>query len=299
MPQLNPIGTAILAPAGEARSPPKCYPRRRMTTASSRPGTGQTALVTGASSGIGLELARLFAKDGYDLVLVARSRDRLKAVARGLQRAHGISAYTVAIDLAEPGAAPRLHRVLRQEGLRIDVLANNAGYGTWGPFDRTDPDALLGVVQVNAAALVHLTRLFLPAMLERRRGRILNVASLAAFQPGPLMAVYYATKAFVLSFSEALIEELRGSGVTVTVLCPGPTRTRFGIRAKMTGSRLFSGKVIPVMAARPVAAAGYRGLLRGKPIVIPGARNRLFPQVVRLVPRAAVRRIVRMIQDRR
>ncbi len=265
----------------------------------SRSGTGQTALVTGASSGIGYELAKLFAKDGYDLVLVARSRERLKAIARALQNSSGVKAYTISSDLSEPGAAARLHRSLKQEGIRVDVLVNNAGFGSYGEFTTTPLEPMHGMVQVNNSAVVDLTRLLLPPMVERRRGRLLIVASLAGFQPGPLMAVYYATKAFLISFGEALAEELRGSGVTVTLMCPGPVRTRFGKRARMHSSRLMSGTPLRVMEPGPVARHGYRALMAGRMFSIPGVTSKALVLASKFSPRVVTRRVTKFLQDRR
>jgi len=188
---------------------------------------------------------------------------------------------------------------VRQKGWRVDALVNNAGFGSFGPFAESPPGPQVEMIQVNVSALVHLTRLFLPAMIQRRSGRILNVASLASFQPGPLMAVYYATKAFVLSFSEALTEELRGSGVTVTALCPGPTKSNFGERADTLGSRLMSGNVLQVAETRPVAEAGYRAMLAGRAICVPGLMNKLMAQGPRFGPRGLVRRIVKVMQGKR
>ncbi len=256
----------------------------------------RTALITGASSGIGAELAKVFARAGYDLVLVARSEDRLRALQVEVESRHAIAARVLAVDLADPAAPATIHARLEQEGVVVHALVNDAGFGVHGPFAETDLAAELAMIQVNVAALTQLTKLFSPAMLGRGHGRILNVASTAAFQPGPLMAVYYATKAYVLSFSEALAEELRGTGVTVTTLCPGPTRTPFQERANLGGS--FLANRFTVMDAATVARAGYRGLVRGEALVIPGLLNRLTPVVVRLTPRPLVRRIVRAINAR-
>ncbi len=186
-----------------------------------------TVLVTGASEGIGLELARLFARDGCRLALVARRAERLDALAVELRGRFGAAAAVIPADLADPGAPDGILAALRARSMEVDVLVNDAGYGVYGPFASTDLGAEIGLIQVNVASLTHLTKLLLPGMLRRGRGRILNVSSTAAFQPGPLMAVYYATKAYVQSFSEALSDELEGSGVTVTALCPGPTATGF------------------------------------------------------------------------
>ena len=206
----------------------------------------QTALVTGASSGIGEELAKLAAADGCNLVLVARRQERLDALARDLSVAHGVSARVITADLANRAAPRRIAEELTKGRLTIDILVNNAGLGIYGPFWERELGKELEVVQVNVVALTELTGLLLPGMISRKRGRILNVASTAAFQPGPWMAVYYATKAYVLSFSEAIAEELKGTGVTVTALCPGPTITEFqgaaGVRHRASSRRFRHGR---------------------------------------------------------
>jgi short-subunit dehydrogenase len=260
-------------------------------TDSSRP----IALVTGASGGIGLELAKLFAADGHDLVLVARDRDRLAAVARELESRHGIRATAAPADLADPAAPAALHAALEREGRRVDVLVNNAGFGLCGGFAELDASAQVEMVQVNVAALTHLTRLCLPPMLARRAGGILNVASTAAFQPGPLMAVYYASKAYVLSFSEALAGELAGTGVTVTALCPGPTATGFQSRAGMERSRML--RDLRLMDASAVARAGYRAFRAGRRVVVPGWTNRLLAGAVCFLPRGLVLRVARRLNS--
>ena len=254
------------------------------------------ALITGASSGIGLELAKLFARDGHDVVLVARSAEKLKQLAGELGSAHGVRATVISADLADPGAPEEIFRTLRAADVELDVLVNNAGFGVTGPFLATDAAAELRMIQVNVAALTHLTKLFLPAMLGRGAGRILNVASTAGFQPGPFMAVYYATKAYVISFSGALAEELRGTGVTVTCLCPGPTHTGFQAAAHMDNVRIF--KLPFVMDGASVARAGYDGLLKGKRMVIPGLVNKLTPVTARFSPRSMVTRVVRLLNER-
>jgi uncharacterized protein len=249
------------------------------------------ALITGASGGIGRELARIFAREHYDVVLVARSQARLDEVAVELRSSHGIQVDVIAKDLASPGAPAEIER---QVG-RVDVLVNNAGFGLYGKFTEFPPEDELGLMHLNMDALVLLTRLFLPGMIEAGSGRILNVASTAAFQPGPLMALYYASKAFVLHFSEAIANELKGTGVTVTVLCPGPTETGFQARAAMEDSRLVR---MGMMSAKAVAEKGYRGLMRGKTIVIPGVRNKIMAQSVRFSPRKLVTTIARKVQDK-
>ncbi|MET0646314.1 MAG: SDR family oxidoreductase [Pyrinomonadaceae bacterium] len=255
-----------------------------------------TALVTGASGGIGEELARLFAADGHDLVLVARSRDKLARLAEELQAKHGVEARVLAADLARPEAPREIFEELGAGGFRVDALVNNAGVGSYGLFAETDLQSELDLLQINVVALTHLTKLFLPGMLARRRGYVMNVASTAAFQPGPLMAVYYASKAYVLSFSEALANECEGANVRVSALCPGPTETGFVAAAGMGDSKLFDRAV---MDARTVAEAGYRGLLAGKTIVIPGTRNNLLARSIGFFPRGLVTKVVRGIQEKR
>ena len=249
-----------------------------------------TALITGASGGIGEELARLFAADKHDLVLVARSQEKLAALADEIARTHGIRARSLPADLADPASPPRIFDQLQHDGITVDILVNNAGFAARGAYAEIDYAVEAGMIQVNIAALTHLTRLFLPGMLARRSGRILNVASTAAYVPGPFMAVYYASKAFVLSFSEALAEETDGTGVTVTALVPGPTHTNFAATAGTENSNLFRGAV---MDAAPVARAGYEGLMSGKRVAIAGFRNQLTAFSTRLAPRTTLAKITR------
>ncbi len=256
-----------------------------------------TALVTGASSGIGLELASAAARDGHNLVLVARHRERLESIGRGLAEEHGVKVSVFAKDLADPSAPAAIARELSERGIAVDVLVNDAGFGVYGFFAETPIDRELEMIQVNAAALTHLTKLLLAGMLERRRGWILNVASTAAFQPGPIMAVYYATKAYVLSFSEALANECAGTGVTVTTLCPGPTHTEFERRAGFKSAPLFRSPL--VKSAADVARAGWEGMKRGKRLVIPGIANRVLVQAERVTPRRLVTAIARKLQESR
>jgi short-subunit dehydrogenase len=255
----------------------------------------QTALVTGASSGIGAALARLFAENGYDLVIVARSQKALQDLADDLSRRHGANVTVVPLDLSLAGAPGELMAALQRQAIQIDVLVNNAGFATYGLFAEIDLKIEQEMMQVNMVTLTHLTKLLLPGMIQRRQGRVLNVASTAAFQPGPLMAVYYATKAYVLLLSEALAEELRGTGVSVTVLCPGPTRSGFQERAKMEDSRLVQGQIMDVDT---VARAGYNALMANKRIVIPGRQNQLLAFATRLLPRNFVTRLARQAQER-
>jgi short-subunit dehydrogenase len=265
-------------------------------------GTGaggrQTALVTGASGGIGLELARQFAGGGYDLVLVARSAGPMEELAGELRQRHGVAARVLAKDLADPGSPEEVYRELAGAGVLVDVLINNAGFATYGPFAEIEIGRELEELQLNVVTLTHLTKKFLPGMIARRRGGVLNVASTAGFQPGPLMAVYYATKAYVISFSEALAEEMRGTGVTVSALCPGPTATGFQKRGGLEDSKLFSG-LLQVADAASVARAGYEGFRAGERIVIPGVINKIGVQSLRVSPRSLATRLVKRMQERR
>ncbi len=253
------------------------------------------ALITGASSGIGLELAKLFAIDGYDLFLVARRKDTLENVADQLQRGQGIAATAMPIDLAEPEAPDRIFKALQSESVALDVLVNNAGFGTYGLFSEHDVTRELELLQVNIVALTHLTRLFLPGMIQRKSGRIMNLASTASFQPGPLMATYCASKAYVLSFSEALANEVKGTGVTVTALCPGATKTEFQAAAKMEGSRLVRNGM---MDAKTVAEIGYHAMLKGKPIVVTGVGNIVLSELHRFFPRNLITNVARKVLER-
>ena len=256
----------------------------------------QTVLITGASGGIGYELAKLFARDHYNLVLVARSGDKLNQVAAELQGQFAVTVKTLALDLAAVPAAHFVFDQLRREGIAVDVLVNNAAFGAFGEFASMAEGEILGQIQLNITALTHLTRLFLPPMLARRSGKIVNVASTAAFQPGPLMAVYYATKAYVLSFSEALANEVAGSGVVVSCFCPGPTDTGFQKRAGMENSRVV--KKIGGMSAEKVARVGYRGLMAGRTVVISGVQNWLAAESVRFAPRKWVTAISRWVTEK-
>jgi short-subunit dehydrogenase len=253
----------------------------------------ETVLITGASSGLGLELAKLFAADGSGLILVARSQDKLALLAEDLGRQHGVPVRVMAKDLGDPTAPEQIVAELQRQGVRVDVLVNNAGFGALGHVASLDLNRQLDMVQVNITAPTHLTRLLLPGMLERRNGGILNIASTAAFQPGPNMAVYYATKAFLLSFSEALGDEVRSKNVKVCCLTPGPMATNFAAEAGMEGTRLFR---LGALDARTVACAGYRGFRKGRVLVVPGWRNRLSVFAVRLLPRAVVRKVTGYLQ---
>jgi len=253
------------------------------------------ALVTGASKGIGAEIAEQLAADGWSLILVARGKDELETRANEVTERHGGKALVLPADLAKPAAAQDLWARVSALGVRVDVLVNNAGFGALGRFQDTPLSRELEMIQVNVTALTELTKLALPRMLERKQGWILNLASTAAFVPGPLMSVYYASKAYVLSFSEALVCELQGTGVKVSVLCPGPTRTQFSATAQSTDSNLFQKGI--VMDAAPVARAGLKGLFAGKAVIVPGIHNKLMIQSLRIAPRFLVRRITKSMQE--
>jgi len=255
-----------------------------------------TALVTGASSGIGRELAVLLARDGHDLVLVARDAARLESLARELEP-HGARCTVVPRDLSAPEGPGEVLAEVRRAGIELDVLVNNAGIGVYGFFAETDLARELEMIRVNVIAVTVLAKGVLPGMLARKSGRILNVASTAAFQPGPLMAVYYGTKAYVLSLSEAIANETAGTGVTVTALCPGPTITEFQKKAGMERTRLFRSRL--VQDARTAAKAGYEGMKRGRRVVVPGVANKILAQGVRFAPRRLLTAVTRRIQETR
>lgn len=256
---------------------------------------GKRVLITGASAGIGRELAHLFARGGYALVLVSRNEARLCDLAEELQRKYQTQSKIIAKDLSRPGAASEIFIELREESLPVEILVNNAGFGGHGRFVDTDLATELEMIELNLTALTHLAKLFLKPMIARGSGKILNVASTAAFFPGPLMAVYYATKAYVLSFSEALAEELQGTGVTVTCLCPGPTATEFQKRARLADVFLLKGRA---MDAKTVAEIGYRALRKGKRVAIAGLGNRLAVAFGKLFPRVLVARAVKRVQTK-
>ena len=254
------------------------------------------AVITGASGGIGRELACEFARHGHDLVLVARSADKLEELAGTLSGSYGVDVRTFACDLSEEDAAERMYTFTRTEGLVVDNLVNNAGYGDQAAFIDSDWERQRGMAQVNIIALMQLTYLYGQDMRERGFGHILNLSSVAAFCAGPYMSVYYASKAFVLSFSEAVAEELRGTGVTVTALCPGPTSTGFEQAANMEGSKMFSmGR--PATAA-DVAAHGYRAMQKGRPVAYDGAFTKAVNVAARIAPRAVTRTFAGRINGR-
>ena len=254
------------------------------------------ALVTGASNGLGADMARLLAELGIPLVITARSAGALEELADGVRRQRGVDVRVIPMDLGEPGAGDVLADELEALGLPVEILVNNAGIGQFGPYLELDPETERSMLRLNMESLTLLTRRILPGMVERERGRILNVASVASFFPGPLMATYYATKAYVLSYSEALVEELRGTGVTVTCLCPGPTRTGFQDRASFDISRI---PPLGVMDSLPVARAGIEGMYRGRRLVVPGFTNKLSILLPRFLPRALLPKLVEFAQARR
>jgi short-subunit dehydrogenase len=249
----------------------------------------RTALITGASSGIGLELAHLFARDGYRLVLVARNRGALRELGDELQSRYSIQVRISPKDLAHPASPGELHQELQEAGIVLDVLVNNAGFGAAGPFLDTNWNDEAEMIQVNITALTHLTKLFLP-QIRAREGKVMNVASVASFLPGPFMSIYYASKAYVLSFTEALAEELSGTGTTVTCLCPGPVVTGFQKRAGTGNAGVARGPLL--LDVRDVARIGYEGMKQGKRIVIPGWKNAVLVQGLRGLPRRMVTKVV-------
>jgi short-subunit dehydrogenase len=256
----------------------------------------RTTLITGASSGIGRELAILAAKDRRDVVLVARRRERLEELAKDLSSRFGIVAEVVIADVSEAGAPAHVFAEAEKRG-PVEALVNAAGLGVHGFFRETPMEQECETILVNVLALTELTKLAVRGMVERRRGRILNLASTAAFQPGPLMAVYYATKAYVLSFTEALAEELSGTGVTATALCPGPTLTGFQAKAGLSDVPLLRGPL--VLDAATVARAGWDGAKRGRRVVVPGVANRILAVGARLSPRTLATKIARKLQEKR
>ncbi len=255
----------------------------------------QTALITGASTGIGLALAHEFAAAGHDLVISARDAAALDRVAVEIAARHQVRVTTEPGDLGVPGGGARLADAIAGRGIRIDILVNNAGFGLAGAFATADRDLTLGMVDLNDRTLVELTHIYWPGMLARGRGGVLNVASTAAFQPGPLMAIYYASKAFVLSFSEALWEEARGTGVKVSCLCPGPTVSAFRARAGTDKVKLSQSGT--PMSAEACARLGYAGFAANKRVVVTGARNRLLATLVPFLPRETVLKIARGLQE--
>lgn len=257
----------------------------------------QTALITGASSGIGYELTKHFAKEGCNLVLVARNKQTLDKIAEDLEDEFGISASVIPSDLSSPISPDEIIAELMKMSIQVDILVNNAGFNEYGPFHKTDLQKELQMIQVNLVSLTHLTKLFLPGMLEQGFGKILNVGSTGSFVPGPLNAVYCATKAYVLSFSEAIAEELKGTGVTVTVLCPGSTDTNFAKKADIENVLIFKSKLL-LMDAETVAKIGYNALMKNKRVSIAGFLNKIQIFSVRFTPRSIVAKLSKYFMSR-
>jgi uncharacterized protein len=254
-----------------------------------------TALITGASSGIGMELARICAAHKINVVLVARNQDKLEALASQLRGSDGIAVLPIAADLSQSGSAKHIFDHCHGQGLVIDLLVNNAGFGDFAFFQDSTWEKQREMIQVNIMALTELTWLFLPGMITRKQGRIMNLASTAAFLPGPGMSVYFATKAYVLSFSEAIANELKGTGVSVTALCPGPTQSGFQEAAAQQESKLVKGKKLP--SSRQVAEFGFRAMMKGKVVAIHGWKNELLISSIRISPRSLVSQVSRKRMD--
>jgi short-subunit dehydrogenase len=255
-----------------------------------------TALITGASNGIGLELAKIHASKGDDLVLVARNKQKLDELKSELEAAYKIKVYTIGKDLSLPNAAKEVYDETTRQHISINYLINNAGFGDSGMFAETDWNKELQMINLNITALTHFTKLYLQDMVKSRSGKIMNVASTAAFQSGPTMAVYFATKAYVLSFSEAVNNEVSDKNITVTALCPGPTESGFQAAAALEDSKLFKGKNIP--SSKTVAEFGYRSMMSGKTVAIHGLVNSILANFVRIMPRALVVKVTRKMQEK-
>ena len=256
----------------------------------------KVALITGASAGLGEQFAQCFARDGHDVILVARTASRLEALATRLEQEHKVKAHVLAADLSRPEEPQRVFDEVRSRQLEVEFLVNNAGYGSTGPFLEQELTREAEMVEVNCTALLKLTHLFAKPMRQRGSGRILNVASTAGFQPGPYMATYYATKAFVVSFSEALAHELKGTGVTVTCHCPGATQTEFASRAGNEQTRLFQRP--GVAKASDVAQDAYTAMMKGRVLAIHGFVNWLAAASVRITPRGVVRSIAASLNQK-
>jgi hypothetical protein len=256
---------------------------------------GKTALITGASNGIGYELSRIHAEKGGDLILVARSRDKLVELKTELEEKHGVKVFVLGKDLSVTGSAKQVYDEVKGMGITVDYLVNNAGFGDYGMFIESDWEKQERMINLNITTLTHLTWLFLPEMVRRRTGRILNLASTASFQPGPTMSVYFASKAFVLNFSEAINNEVSEYGVRVTALCPGPTQSGFQAAAAMRESKLFEDNNFPT--SREVAEYGYRAMERGKAVAIHGLKNAIMANAVRFAPRSVVVKAARKVQS--
>ncbi len=257
----------------------------------------KTALITGASAGIGLEFAKIFAKEKHDLVITARNKTKLNELADEIKTKNNVNVKVIAKDLSKQNAGEEIFDELKNENIVTDVLINNAGFGVFDNYWDVKLQDEKNMLQVNIIALAELTNLFAKDMVNRGRGKILNVASTAAFQPGPTMAGYYASKAFVLSYSQAIDFELRKKGVQVSTLCPGPTITEFQIRANMEDLNLFKKGF--TMSAEKVAQIGYYGLMKGKPVIIAGAMNKISAMSSKISPAKVSMKIVNWLQSKK
>jgi short-subunit dehydrogenase len=255
-----------------------------------------TALITGASNGIGLELARTHAAKGGDLVLVARNKSKLDELKIELEKQFKVSVYTIGKDLSETNAAQEIYDETNKQNIQVDYLINNAGFGDFGMFAETDWNKELQMINLNITTLTLFTKLYLQDMVKRRSGKIMNVASTAAFQSGPTMAVYCATKAYVLSFTEAVSNEVIDKGITITALCPGATESGFQAAGAMDESEIFKGKKLPT--AKEVAEYGYRSMIKGKTVAIHGMMNYIMSNSIRFIPRATVLKVSRKLLDK-
>ncbi|MEI8272029.1 MAG: SDR family oxidoreductase [Paludibacter sp.] len=251
----------------------------------------RTVLITGASNGLGVEFAKIHAAKGDNLVLVARGKDKMNLLKAEIEKRHNVSVLVIGRDLSEPAAAKTIFNELKTQKIKVDYLINNAGFGDFGNFEKSNWEKQLQMINLNITALAYFTRLFLPDMIKNKYGKIMNVASTAAFQPGPSMSVYFATKAFVLSFSEAIANELKGTDVTVTALCPGATATGFKTAASLDNSNLFKGTIA---TSKSVADFGYKAMMKGKTVVIHGLMNKIMVFSVRFAPRKLVTAITRL-----
>jgi short-subunit dehydrogenase len=258
----------------------------------------QYALITGATSGIGKEFAQLLAQDGINLVIIARNENRLEEVRRDLENEYSINVFTISRDLADPAAPVRVFKILEREGIVLNILVNNAGFNVYGLFEETDLEEELKMIRLHIVAVTEMTKLFLRQRSRQVVNEILNVSSIAGMVPGPLVSVHFATRAYILNFSLALSNEYKGSDVHVTCLCPGPTKSKFFDRAKMSNVRLASGKPIKLMNAKEVAATGYNALKKRKVIVVPGYRNKILAFMASIAPRTMATRITRWLMER-
>ena len=257
----------------------------------------KTALITGASNGIGYEMAKVHAMKDSNLVLVARNKSKLDVFKDELERKYKVWVYTIGKDLSQPNAAKEVYDELKTKSISIDYLVNNAGFGDFGPFAESDWGKQEQMINLNVTTLTYFTRLFLTDMICRGGGKVLNVASTASFQPGPTMAVYFATKAYVLSFSEAVNDEVRKYGITVTALCPGPTHSGFQAGATRSGSKLLERNNLAT--SKEVAEYGYKAMMKGKAVAIHGIKNVLMANSVRFAPRSLVVKLTRKIQEKK